>query len=344
VTSAGIDNGRKRLVAAAAVGKGRTAIEAIVTPVDVPAGQFALFSHEPVEVEPSTLIDSYDSSLGTYSDQLAAGADPWVDEDAVVGSNRWIHVDNSSQVHGDAQPGPGYMVTMDDPSGVSGSTTPSEITLDFDPIVVPALPSSGFLVVGSDDTLVLPSGDYRFSDLYVGTDGKLTIRGPARLVLDDWTLRSNAELVLDTLSGPIEMYVADEVSLRSNSSVVTTGQSAVGMTLFLTGGPDQEVELDSNSEFRGLIYGPLAEVEIHSNFEVFGAVAARRVDLQANVSLHYDEALAGGGVASLTGYRVQSWRPVPFPVPAMRSDRGDPFLLLGVDRDLLDGPGQLHDL
>ena len=339
-----IDAHRTVVAVAAAVGKGRAALEATIAPVAHPAQRFAVFSDEDVVINPSSVVDSFDSTLGTYQDQLDASGEDHVNDAAIVASNGNVHVEMPSEIWGDAQPGPSMVATADDPNAISGSTTPSESTFSFDPVNVPSFPSSGAFLNNSGPKTLAP-GDYNFTSMYTGVGARTTVQGPARIVVSGkWTLRSNAKFTFDASTGPIEFYLGGAVDLASNSTMVTTDFKATGVSVYLVGGPTQSVEFDSNSSFYGTIYGPQANVHIASNFEVFGAVAARRITLDANSNIHYDEALLNGSAGQLITFEVQTWRQVEFPVPLLRVNRRDPFSVLGLDRNAMAAPGALNGI
>ena len=80
--------------------------------------------------------------------------------------------------------------------------------------------------------------------------------------------------------------------------------------------PDQEVDLDevdfdSNTEVWGTVYAPNAVVEIDSNLELFGSLVARRVILDSNCQIHYDEALAEEGPNASVEWSLTSWLSAP---------------------------------
>jgi hypothetical protein len=339
-----IDANRTLVTIAAAVGKGRAALEATIAPVAHPAQRFALFSEEDMVINPSSVVDSFDSTLGSYEDQLDALGGDHVNDASIVATNGNIHVEMPSEIWGDAQPGPSKLATADDPSAISGSTTPSESTYTFETVTVPTFPSSGAFTNNAGPK-TLASGDYHFTSMTTGVGAKTTIQGPARIVVDGtWQLKSNAKFIFDATTGPIEFFLAGSVDLASNSTIITTDLRAIGVTVYLVGGPTQSVEFDSNSSFYGTIYGPEAQVQIASNFEVFGAVAARHIELAANSNIHYDESLLNGSAGQLLTFEVQSWRQVEFPVPLMRVNRRDPFAVLGLDPAGLQGPGALNGI
>ena len=342
--SVAIDGNRRVVTIAAAQGKGRAAIEVIVTPQAHPAQQYALFSDKPITVEPSSVIDSFDSALGTYASQLAVSVTGYVNDQAVVSSNSGIHVEMPSEIWGDATPGPAQLATSDDPSAISGSTAPNDTTLHFDTVTVPTIPSSGTMSAWRGADVYVHPGDYNFTKMTVGVGSRMIVQGPARIVVDDWIIRSNAEFVFDSTSGPIELYVSGTVDLASNSTITTPSKSALDTSVYLVGGPTQSVVFDSNSEFYGTIYGPEATVEVDSNFEVFGSIAADEIVLAANTRVHFDEQLLGGSAGQLLTFGIQSWRRVDFPDRVLRVDRRDPFQVTGFDPNLLQSPADLNGI
>jgi hypothetical protein len=319
---------RTRLVASAMTGSARETVELIAhrqASLPVPTG---IFSNQPLEIQSSTIIDSFDPADGTYADQLAASPGGYVGDASFIASNGDITVENSAEVQGDVAPGPGMDALIADPDSVSGSTDPSNNPMELLPVTTPAIPSSGPLWVPFGTSQTLPPGDVHYSALAVGVGSSLTITGPARVVLDSFHVSSNANVTFDATGGPIEIYATGTFELSSNSDLLTPGPAS-NLTLFCVGGPGQVVELDSNSEFHGVIYGPEATISVASNFEIFGAVMAEDVQLAANVAIHYDESLAATGTVYALVV-VDSWKPEVFPIPAALRDRRPPLMALGL--------------
>jgi len=335
-----VGNSLRRVRATAMVGSGRTSLEVLVFHYPPNFLTTALFSNQTLNVGASALIDSFDSVLGTYAAQVAASGGSFVGSGAVLQSNSDVQLSSAVDIHGDVHPGDDGVVAIPNSSDVSGSLQPSEEDRVLDPVVVPAIPIAGPQVVAGP--LTIPPGDHGWTTFEV-TSGIVTVQGPARLVLGDWTLRSNTTLVFDTSGGPVEVYVSGQATLASNSGIVTSGQTATDLALYFTGGPGQVVDLNSNAEFYGTIYAPQATVDISSNFEVFGAVAAELLILAANTQIHFDEALLDL-VAGQEEFFLTSWSVVELPDVRYRVDRTDPFRLLGVDPAALPVPGDAHDL
>lgn len=316
-------------------GSGRVCLEQLVFEDSDSLFDSAIFSSQDLTVGSQCAIDSFDSTLGSYASQLTGG---YVSDGAIVKCNGDVTIESSVEIHGDVHPGPSGSVEVPHSSSVSGSRQPLPGEVELTALTPPAIASSGPLTVTSDT--VFPPGAYNFSSASVQGGTELAFQGPATIVIGDWNVASNADLRFDNTTGRIEVYVTGDVDLASNSTIVTESQSAVDFQLYLVGGPGQTADLRSNCMFYGAIYGSEAQVRVRSNFEVFGALVAESVLLDANVQIHYDEALQG--LATTFDYTPAAWYRTDFADKALLSDRRDPFALLGVSPDALPTPADAH--
>ena len=99
------------------------------------------------------------------------------------------------------------------------------------------------------------------------------------------------------------VYGTGDFILESNSDVATLSDSALDVTLMLSGNnlsamPGDTVQLSANSEFVGAIYAPNASMNLGSNFDIYGSVMCRALDLASNGEIHFDEALLYDGWGS----------------------------------------------
>jgi hypothetical protein len=276
--------------------------------------QFAAFGAEGVVLDSNSFIDSYDSAYGTYASQVKGG-NSYAKENGDIGSNADILLKANTEIHGDAQPGPGHIVDDSAPNVfVSGSMDPLEEDFVLPPITTPSIASSGALV--GNTALVLGPGDVHYDSILMKGGSSLTIVGPARLVVDDFLMRSNAALHFDATAGEIELYATADFELQSNSTVTTTSNSALDVTLFLdgnnlTGSPPDVLELGANAEFIGAIYAPNAEFSLASNFNIFGSIMCGMLDLSSFGQIHFDEALLYDGYGSTGELESLLWRVLP---------------------------------
>ena len=336
-----IGNDIKRVESCSMYGRERIALELLVFHFEAPLPTTALFSHDNLFIEANVLIDSFDSALGDYATQLAAMGGDHVGDGAVVQTNGSLAIAPSTEIYGDAHPGMDSTSTVAGSSSVSGSLEPMPMVRAMPPVSVPPIPSSGAYATSALNE-VLPAGDFNFSSLTIGTGDSLTLTGPSRIVLGDWTLRSNSAFHIDAAAGDVEIYISGALDLASNSSITTSNASAIPLSLFFTGGPTQVASLKSNSEFHGTIYAPEGRVEVSSHFEVFGAIAASEIECNSNVKIHFDEALHT--VSLEHDFIAASWSRAAFPDRTLTANRGDPFQLVGFQRHELPQLAAAHDL
>ena len=292
----------------------RERIELVVR--EIPDGffRYAVFGDEGVSFRTSSFVDSYDSSLGSYASQYDNTADH-AGEHGNVGSNADIALETNSQIYGNANPGPdGELQVLGPNTLVSGTTDPAEELVPLLPVVVPAIAATGSKVV-KGKTLVLGPGDVHLTRLELQAGGKVEIRGPARVVLDDLLMRANTSLTMLTVGGPVEIYGTGNFQLQSNSNLITQTTRPHDAAIYLSsnnvdGSPRSTVEFNANSEYTGLIYAPRARIAIQTMFEIYGSVMARHVALGSNSGIHYDVSLLFDDDNGAPVYEQVSWRPI----------------------------------
>lgn len=270
----------------------RRAVE--VTPM------YAAFGDEGVTMDSNAFVDSYNSSDGDYDSQAvnADGNDRWANENGNVGSNANIDLRQNSGIHGDATPGPAGSVSISGNAAVTGSTVAAAEPQDMPPLEIPeGTPSGDYSIRGSG---TLGPGTFFYDQFLVERNSTLDIVGPITLVVNSFEIESGSELLVDAVNGGADIYVYDDFVLNSNTLLTSTTGDPADITVNLNSDnvidPDETVDLDavdfeSNAMMFGTIYAPNALVEINSNFELFGAVVARRVHLDSNSKIHFDENL-----------------------------------------------------
>jgi len=302
------------LVATGAADGDTSRAELIVKRTATGLFQYAAFGDEGVLLNSAALIDSYDSGDGTYASQFD-GILGYANDEGNVGSNMDIVLEANTLIAGNVSPGPAGILDDNAPQTyITGTTNPLPEEMSLPPITVPAFAASPSLSVTSDTTIA--SGDHYIPSITVGTGNTLTVVGPATIVTDSFEMLSNSTWIIDATAGAVEIYSTGDFILRSNDTVITNADSALDVSVYLTGdnwGADadgSEIELHSNSNFVGTVYAPNAYIEINSNFEVYGGVIGDYVELNSNSIVHYDEALALGGAGGEITYETLLWRPL----------------------------------
>lgn len=295
-------------------GLSTTRLELVLSELPTGFFQFAAFGADGVVLDSNAFIDSYDSADGNYESQVQGGND-WAKENGDVGSNADIVMSSNTEVHGNAQPGPGGILDDSAPGVlITGSTEPLEEPFELPPIEVPSFPSSGTLIGTTD--VVLGPGPVHYDQIQMKGGSRLTIQGPATLVVDDFEMKSNSQLVFDTAGGEVELIATGDFLLQSNSDTITLSESALDVTLLLAGNnvtksPPDQLELASNSDFIGAIYAPNAEFSLASNFNVYGSIICGFLDLSSQGEIHYDESLLYDGDGGSGEYEATLWRRLP---------------------------------
>ena len=316
-----------RLVATALDGRYQSSIETVVA---YPSSGFpfprAITARALVRVQGNALIDSYDPAKGTYAAQL--GVSDHVGTLGDIATDGSVTVASNTEIYGSITygPDPEDGATVSKSSSVSGGQSPAKDYLAFPAIEVPALTSKGDLTVSGGITPLGP-GDLRFDSLDVASGATLAIVGPARVVLDEFTLNGGGTFLVDASAGEIEIYVAGKFNLQSNSTCAAVAADASAVSVNLLAVHDYEfdstplVTLSSNANFVGTIYAPGAHVIVDSNFEMYGALVANWVQIRSNTLFHFDESLLRAGGTPAGKMKVLAWRPLS-PAQALRFRAG----------------------
>ena len=168
----------------------------------------------------------------------------------------------------------------------------------------------------------------------------LILKGPLTLVVEDFDLRMNGEVSIDTTDGPVDIFVTGNLDLKM-SSLVTTGNTSPSDVTFMVSSPSSKaVSFGANSEFHGFIYAPNATVQVAAMFEIFGGLVAKDLSLAAQGKMHYDISLDPTREGVLP--KFYSWRVVDVST-IVAANRFNPFVALGVNPATLSYPANAHE-
>ncbi len=273
---------------------------------------FGAFGDRFLAMDSNAGIDAWNSDNGAYRDQLT-GKHHGIDyalQDSSASSNGNISLDSNSFVFGDANPGTGKGVSTASNSFVSGSTAPASEPVVIPPIDVPTVPT---LINFEKDKgkHTMGPGTFGFRKLTMDSNSRLTITGPATLVVRDFKLLSNSEIYIDSTNGPVDFYVTKSFEANSNTEFRSLNSNPQDLTVNYTG--TSTAIFNSNTEFWGAFVAPKAAIELDSNAEVWGIIGGKSLSLKSNSMVHVDHALMGGGGGSSGQHGLQlavlSWRP-----------------------------------
>ena len=283
-----------------------------------------------VAVRKSSTVASIFASYAAFSDNaLKLNSNSQIRHENAGGlaharSNAQVEL-NGSLICGNATPGPGSSVTGST-VGCGGSKTPAPAKQILPPVVVPpagTVYDNGRLCNNGDTC----SGDYSWSSssrkLRVNSKASVTLTGNLYLFCEV-SVDSESRLILAPSAGTsVRIYIGgpsecgtsvDDKKFILNSKSFVTGPGGLTNTrvssplleLFVVGDPTKnepsKARVELNSESKILvptgIYAPYSEVILNSKAELYGAVAAKRVDLNGDSSIFYTGAV--GAIQSPT--------------------------------------------
>lgn len=283
--------------------------------------RFGAYGEELLHMDSNARVDSYDSTLGTWATQAinGSGSDQHASTNGDVGSNGTVTMEQNSKVWGDATCGPSSTTTVMGNAVCTGATAPSSTPFSMPAVTLPFAVGTSNVTVNT--TLTLAAGNHAVADFVAKSNTVTTVVGPATIVFRNFQLRSGSQFLVDNSNGPVVIYVQDDFVLGAGTTMRASNYRPSDLEINLLSNniinPAVVVELDdldfnSNAKIYGTILAPNASVEIDSNFELFGALMARRVDLDSNCRIHYDENLALSKGGTLGDYEVVCWRTLPY--------------------------------
>ena len=345
VEATDLGDDRIQLVSTGLADTGRSALEMIVERrwvTEETIFDSVLTARGRLNLTADVMIDSYDSSLGSYASQMVnvTNGHDHAGLNGTVRSTRDIQMSPRSTVFGDATPGPTHGVSLGPDAYVSGSTTPATDPLILPPINVPAYPSVGPQSIPSNGSLSLPSGNYGFDSLSIGNGATLTITGPAEIVVGNFSGASNANLIIDATAGPVTIYVEGSYSHGNGFAANAVPGSPMALAFMCTS--NSSIVFPANTNIRGGYYAPDASIRFTSGGEAWGSFIGTRIVMAAGMRFHYDEALADHFVEE-TGHAgdeidALAWYETAVQPDFLARDRRDPFYLLNLDPATLPRP------
>lgn len=310
---------------------------------------FGVFSKLPLEIRPGTLIDGYDSELGSYAEQadssrgyVTTGANGHLASNGDVELHGTIS--NPTNVHGNIGLGGGGVLSSDE-SGVlvSGEVLTGGDALEMPLVRVPFLPTLPALTHSGAMPLVIPPGDVGYAGITIQPHSEVIVQGPATLVVETLEVSSGATLTLDTSGGAIELVVLSTLDAKPGSFIVNTTADPKLLSVEIAAddsGGSPAFELAAATPLHAKVRAPLANVRIHRGSELFGMLHAKGMTIGQDALLHFDRALTRPTPAA-DGPRLVSWAVVEVPT-LIAQRRSDPFEVLGVDRGELLLPAESH--
>jgi len=317
-------------------GTGRATLGIFCEQSGLRVASLGFFTEDDLRLNPDVRLDSYDSSRGSYADQLNTR----LNNQGTIGSNGDISIASGDAVFGDVIYGPTGKLSTANGAIITGGTSARNDVEVLPPVDVPSITLEKPLSYTSGTPMVVPPGDVGYESISIGKDTKLILKGPMNLLTGSFKLAGGAELVFDTTDGPIQMFVTDGLDFSTSSLVTTTTQVTSDTIIYVSAPEGKTVNFGAKSQFYGFIYAPEAEVHISAQYELYGGLAVKSLQLAAQGKMHYDLSLGATLQSQLP--LLQGWRVVEIPQQA-RVSRMDPFQVMGLDRSALRSPADSHE-
>ncbi len=269
---------------------------------------YGIVADQEIHLTNGTTVDSYNSSVGLYSDSNKSS-------NGDVGSNgttntaiRLMNYNNPHDViKGDVSTGVGGVISGPGLNDEDINNAITGIISHENDVSLPAVEIPSNLKglsqnpkLDVDRSVTISEGDYKYSSIGVKNGGKLTINGKVRIYLtsnsDALKVWGSSEVKINPNSS-LTIYTDGHVSVHNGSNINNLTRDPKKLTIYSTVVGDQNgnegVNIWNSSDFYGAIYAPGSHVSITNNGDVYGSFVGKDFSLWNSVRLHYDESLAG---------------------------------------------------
>ncbi len=274
----------------------------------------AIVAGRTLQVKNDAFVDSYNSTTSSYSSQAGSThrSMPRAGTAGHVASGKNIKLENYAGIYGDATPGPTGTVAQGGTAVVTGSTAPAGTFTPPAIVVPPPIASTGALAISSSgQNLTIGPGDFGYDSIALSNDGQLTVRGPARVVVNgNFKVQNSAKFVVDGTNGSVEFYVKGSFESTGSADMNSVTDKPKDATLFMVGGGSAKLTL-ANVTYMS-VYAASSDVTIVGSTELLGGVVGRTVTLQDTARVHFDTDLLNRDI-TIAGYVVAVWREVIAP-------------------------------
>ncbi len=296
-------------------------IEAIAKPVG--AFRLALFGLSTVNLtSQNVLVDSYDSRDSTKSTNGRYDALKR-QENGDIATNGQLLEAGGAQVHGDAMTNGGTVLNSNNVTGEIRTDFFQEVFLVTKPDTEPD-PFTPSAINGTTTILAKPGtpSSYQFSTINMAGSNTLHIQGAEDgsptycqiVVTGDIKLSGQAQIT----QGPnvfVRIFLVGDGDITGNG--IANPNSPLHFQLYGCDRPKNpdgtpastgNLKIAGNGGLCGSVYAPNYAVEVKgggNSDNLFGAIVGKTVLMNGVTSIHYDEALADGGLIS--DFKIVSW-------------------------------------
>ncbi len=270
----------------------------------------AIAANGAVKLSGGAVVDGFNSAVGYYNATTNRNASGGIATDS--GQVGAISV-GSAHLYGTAVTGPGGTVSVSGGSvgdlnfkgpGIEGPEwTNNNMNVAFQSNALPVaqyLPIPDPTPINGSNITYLPSGNYE-ADRFISNDQTpMIVTGNATLwVRGNFIVASGYVYIQPGAS--LKLYVGGTASI--NGGGIVNGTQLPSALSYFGLSSNTNLNYNGTADFVGTINAPQANFVISGGASVYGAVICNTFTSSGGSSVHYDQALAGGGI-----FMVTSWR------------------------------------
>jgi hypothetical protein len=270
-----------------------------------------------ITVNGRAIVDSYNSTLGSYASQVGpggyAGSADYA-ETCNAGAN--IVLEGGADIYGTASAT--GSVTTTGGAAVYGTTLQNQPTSNCDPLNVTNLVSSNqptgsptsIRLTGHNTQTITAPGTVYLNGLDLQAQSTLTLNGTGNAIIfidGNLSIAGQAAFIINN-TVKVTMYVTGTIS-DTGGGIVNQG-TPTNLIIYDSTTQSNGVNVAGASGFTGAIYAPLTDIAIGGNGNFMGAARGGTVTDHGTAGFHYDTALKNVTTGGITGYMLIDWQEV----------------------------------
>ncbi|MGA3173301.1 MAG: PilX N-terminal domain-containing pilus assembly protein [Syntrophorhabdales bacterium] len=270
-----------------------------------------------ISVSGRAIIDSYDSSKGSYASQVGAGGYAGsADYAQTCTANGNITLSGGADIYGTASAT--GVVTTSGGAAVHGTTLQHQPTSSCDTLDVANLVSANrpggtptrIQLSGNATQTFTAPGTVYLSGVDLSGHSVLTVAGTGAITVfidGNLSISGQAAFIIQS-TAKVTMYVTGTIS-DSGGGVVNQGLPT-NLVIYDSNSGSNGVNLSGGSGFTGAIYAPLTDISVSGGGNFMGAARGKTVTDTGTASFHYDVSLKNMTTGGITGFTVIDWQEV----------------------------------
>lgn len=264
-----------------------------------PLFDYGVFAGENVTLNEGVAING---TAGTNGTSNIAGS-----EAAILNANAQVAKDVLIGVGGDTE----TAIKLNSGAVIGGSKQTLDKLKEFPTVSAPELTqyAVGIIIDGTSVVDETQSGNYPL--FIINADSTAITTGNVTLSVEYFAIGRGGTLLIEN-GASLTVYINSSIIINNSCYINNEGQDATKCLFYGTDNLTGDIEFSCLTEFYGAIYMPNANLSLARDFDVTGAVYAKKITLNRNVNISYDEGLGNkvGNPGNNDGakYSVESWQ------------------------------------